>query len=734
MIISFSQLGNHGRLGNQLFEVASTLGIAERHGAEALFPAWEYGKFFEVPGATFEIPGSTFQVPGKVVKERQFGFYDWDLNPSESADLLGYLQSEKYFGSARLKLRDEFVELVKANAGTLFDKPVICMQIRRGDYVGNGNYYQLSANWYIDALLTNFPDWREHNILFVSDDIEYCRTHFECMPNSYFSTGKSDIEDMALASCCDHFIISNSSFGWWCAWLGEQRAMQNAEGGMMKIVHCGCLHSGKLTSKGHADYYPERWIEHKRESYKIPLTDVTFTIPVFMDHVDRKANLDLSLYMLQAAFDSNYIICEQGGNKFEYTSKWAKYMRSDAKVFHRTKMLNDMCNASETEIIVNWDCDVIIPPMQILMAVEELRTGADVVYPYDGKFARMPREPWFGKIQKHRDIGIVGAERFKGREEGHNSVGGAVMFNKQAFMDGGMENEAFISFGPEDCERHDRFKLLGFDIRRVKGALFHLNHFVGVNSSPRNPKFRGNHKELEKIRAMSAEELRAYVDTWKWRNPYTSRYYHRISEGAMRSAKIVMEALGVGREASVIDVGCGVGEWSCENPNYVGVDYRVRPKELLIPIENYIECDLEREFVALDRKFDLCLCLEVAEHLRPHRAEGLVKMLCGLSDRVLFSAAIPFQGGVGHVNEQWQSWWAELFWKNGFAPALDLADIRRNQEVELWYRNNIVLYKRGGLGKVEDRVMPEFYMQIVGHMRNVQQSAVSDQQSGKGGE
>lgn len=716
-IISFSMLGNHGRLGNQLFEVASTLGMAERYGAEAAFPEWKYEQYFDPPLLHGELQKNR-------VTEQHFHFYDWDIK--ESCDLVGYLQSEKYFGSTRLKFKDEFIQEVKAKAETLrsaqgdglFSKPIVCIQIRRGDYVGNGNYHQLSVNWYIDALLTHFPNWKECNLLFISDDIEYCRVHFECMPNAYFSVGNSDVEDMALASMCDHFIISNSSFGWWCAWFGEKPHS--------KIIHCDCLHSGKLASKGHADYYPERWTAHTTTHRKIDLKDVTFTIPVRFDHMDRKTNLELSLYMLQSAFDTNFIICEQGGNRFENTSKWGKYLKSDSKKFHRTKMLNDMCSLAETPIIVNWDCDVIIPPMQIFLAVEQLRAGADMVFPYDGCFARMPRVKWLPALQKHRDIGIVGAEPFKGREPDHNSVGGAVMFNKDAFVDGGMENENMISFGPEDCERHDRFKMLGYDIRRIPGVLFHMNHFVGVNSSPRNPDFKANHQELEKIRAMSPEQLREYIDTWKWRSPYTTRYFHRISEGSIRSAKIVMEALAyrsqLSANSSVIDVGCGVGEWNNGNPNYWGLDFGIPKKDLLIPQDHYIECDLEKEFYQSDVKYDLCLCLEVAEHLSPERAEGLVKLLCGLSDFVLFSAAIPFQGGTGHVNEQWQSWWAGLFAQHGFYAWGFQPDIRNNADVELWYRNNIVLYGRDGLNLVGDFILPEFYEQIVGHLRRLNDS------------
>lgn len=698
-VFSFSQLGKYGRLGNQLFQIAGAMGLAEKYGAQAAFPTWAYAPYFETP-----LPHGPMQ-PNQVT-ERFFHHHDWHL--TGSCDLLGYFQSEKYFGSTRLKLKESFVAEQKAKHQELFQRETILIQVRRGDYVGNPSYYQLPATFYLSALITHFPNWRDCNLLFTSDDIEYCRTHFECLPNATFSTGNNEIEDMALASACDHFILSNSSYGWWCAWLGEKPHS--------KIVHSGHLFAGKMAGKDIRDYRPDRWIGHHRESYKLPLRDLTFTIPVFLDHPTRKENLDLCLFLLQSAFESNYIICEQGGHAFEYTRQWAKYMHNDSKIFHRTKMLNDMAVSAETPFVANWDCDVIVPPAQIWMAMESLRASADMVYPYDGRFARMPRPEWLPKLQHHQDIGIVGDTMFKGREPEHHSVGGAVLWHRESFIEGGMENEHFISFGPEDCERHDRAKALGFAIERTGGTLFHMNHYVGPNSSPRNPHFATNERELAKVRAMSRAELRAYIDSWPWRHAYTSRYYHEISEGSIRSAKIVMDALGF-KPKSVVDIGCGVGEWHNGHNDYTGVDYRVRKEDLLIPPDRFVECDLNREFPELLKKFDLCICLEVAEHLKPARAEVLIKFLCSLSDRVLFSAAIPHQGGTGHVNEQWQSWWAEFFRREEFGPAWHQPDIRNCKEVEFWYRQNLVLYARGAHGAVQDFVLPAYYMQIVEGLR-----------------
>ena len=67
----------------------------------------------------------------------------------------------------------------------------------------------------------------------------------------------------------------------------------------------------------------------------------------------------------------------------------------------------------------------------------------------------------------------------------------------------------------------------------------------------------------------------------------------------------------------------------------------------------------------IGRRFDLVNCLEVAEHLDASRADSFVDDLCALGDVVVFSAAIPGQGGTHHVNEQFQSYWQERFRRNG---------------------------------------------------------------------
>lgn len=97
--------------------------------------------------------------------------------------------------------------------------------------------------------------------------------------------------------------------------------------------------------------------------------------------------------------------------------------------------------------------------------------------------------------------------------------------------------------------------------------------------------------------------------------------------------------------------------------------------------------------IRLDRTFDLAICLEVAEHLTPGRAESLVNDLVSLAPVVAFSAAIPGQGGTNHSNERWPSYWRDLFSLAGF-DAIDWLRTSnwRNEEIEWWYRQNLILY------------------------------------------
>lgn len=183
------------------------------------------------------------------------------------------------------------------------------------------------------------------------------------------------------------------------------------------------------------------------------------------------------------------------------------------------------------------------------------------------------------------------------------------------------------------------------------------------------------------------------------RSPYAPSFYSEIRDGASRSAEVIAPlVLSWMRVRSVVDVGCGIGAWLAAFrahgvEDVLGIDGEwVQAAQLRIPQECLLLHDLSMP-VCIPRRFDLALCLEVAEHLPANCAASLVRDLTRLAPCVLFSAAIPGQGGTHHVNEQPLSYWSEHFARHGFAPA-DLIRplLWADERVEWWYRQNIVFF------------------------------------------
>jgi SAM-dependent methyltransferase len=180
-------------------------------------------------------------------------------------------------------------------------------------------------------------------------------------------------------------------------------------------------------------------------------------------------------------------------------------------------------------------------------------------------------------------------------------------------------------------------------------------------------------------------------------------YKDRHSETFDSAELIVPHILKLLSINSVVDIGCGVGTWLLAFMNHgikeiLGVEGPWMPKEhLVIPETMFMNHDLTTSF-SLKKTFDLAMSLEVAEHIPQELAESFIETLTKLAPIVLFSAAIPGQGGIGHVNEQWPDYWARLFIKNDYKP---IDYIRRkiwnDDRVQWWYAQNLIMYIRSDL-------------------------------------
>jgi hypothetical protein len=240
-LLQLPNIGNGGRLGNALFTIASTIGLALRHGYTPRFPAdWKYRDVFNIPDEWF---GE--MVTGKdvaIANEYQFEFCDrLDLMLSIANDdfvsISGYLQSPKYWEGYEKEIR-HYLTPKGCNPRS---RDAVGIHYRRGDYVGNSNYVQLGMQYYLDAftLVNKFlPSVAR------SDDSRF-------IEDIHGQTCGTEIQDfIALAECKEH-IISNSTYSWWAAYLSGGKVVAPSE------WFAGAL-AKRCSTK---DLLPENWIK-----------------------------------------------------------------------------------------------------------------------------------------------------------------------------------------------------------------------------------------------------------------------------------------------------------------------------------------------------------------------------------------------------------------------------------------------------------------------------------------
>ncbi len=179
---------------------------------------------------------------------------------------------------------------------------------------------------------------------------------------------------------------------------------------------------------------------------------------------------------------------------------------------------------------------------------------------------------------------------------------------------------------------------------------------------------------------------------------------------------------------SIIDFGCGEGAWLKEALHYnneievFGLDGDYIEKERLrISEKQFMATDLQKPII-LGRHFDLAISTEVAEHLEESFVDIFLDNITNASDQILFSAAVPGQGGVHHVNEQWQSYWIEKFEKRGYYCDYSVRNYFWNKtEISSWRKQNLLFFskERKSLApdcKLNDVIHPQELYRIINEM------------------
>jgi SAM-dependent methyltransferase len=175
-------------------------------------------------------------------------------------------------------------------------------------------------------------------------------------------------------------------------------------------------------------------------------------------------------------------------------------------------------------------------------------------------------------------------------------------------------------------------------------------------------------------------------------------YRSRRSWTAQAAQAALPLILDLTRPRSLADIGCGTGIWLREASRLGvgrihGIDGPWVSEELLeIPPADFRRADLSAP-IRLEEPVDVVMSLEVAEHLPADKAPLFVTNICQMAPVVVFSAAIPGQGGQHHVNEQWPSYWVDLFTAQGF-QAYDVLRpaLWQDAKIPYWYRQNLMIF------------------------------------------
>ena len=273
----------------------------------------------------------------------------------------------------------------------------------------------------------------------------------------------------------------------------------------------------------------------------VDLSNATFIIPLRIESADRMRNIITLLCFLLGNFDTNVIVKEVDsepvfeenvlpqikefiGNDINLVHIFEK---SDDPVFYRMHILNEMLAMSKTDVVINYDCDVLMPVETYVNAYESILNGAcDVVYPYgNGNFQKQVHvtdEVVSDFLNNDFDLSILD----KSSQVSTSDFGWVQFFNRFVYIEGGMENENFRGSSPEDKERFFRFTTLGYKVGRIDNWIYHLEHSRGANSWPEsirgNPYMMQNFEIWNHLQTLNKQKLKEYYSNQDYLKKYVS--------------------------------------------------------------------------------------------------------------------------------------------------------------------------------------------------------------------
>lgn len=258
--------------------------------------------------------------------------------------------------------------------------------------------------------------------------------------------------------------------------------------------------------------------------------NLTFLIPIKLETYDRVKNIITVLSYLISNYDAKILVRE-----FDTTTKFNdlvmpslnekfdkktleklnfSYDIQNKKYFHKTKILNDLLEMSDTEVVCNYDADVILPISSVIKAYKMIISGeSDAVYPYGAgiyqravTYSEDVYQTFFNsKINKDNIDSLNVYSKIS-----TSTIGWCQFIRKENYINSFMMNENFAAWGPEDCELYYRLNLLGNKVDRVDDFIYHLEHQRSNDSWFSNPSWQQNVQLWGWIRSQSKESLIEY--------------------------------------------------------------------------------------------------------------------------------------------------------------------------------------------------------------------------------
>jgi len=254
---------------------------------------------------------------------------------------------------------------------------------------------------------------------------------------------------------------------------------------------------------------------------------LSFLMPCRIESPDRLRNVISSVGYLAKNFPDCKIIIQEVDKQSVFREKviphltnlFGKYPEnivhrfeeSKEAFFHKTRILNDLLFAADTDVVFNYDVDVVYPISSYTTAYSMITEGGyDAVYTFGCgiyQWAVQYNEVVFHNFLKSGfDTSVLDSNS----RLSPSVMGWGQMIKRQVQIDAGLWNENFISWGAEDCEFHYRIPALGYKVGRINDFVYHLDHSRTFNSHYNNPKFMDNHNLWQAIRTWDKETLVKY--------------------------------------------------------------------------------------------------------------------------------------------------------------------------------------------------------------------------------